>query len=148
MLQHIAIVPPPLLSPIASAAIYGNCHCAVAAVLPSIAPPPLMPIGIVPLLLPSPIVTPTVTHRLQHHPSQLRCHPSVYCAVATITHCNCTAIMPPCVTAWQAAAPQHADWLSHWTGCPCITSCCATTSQCVGWLSRCLLMHHPLVCPG
>jgi hypothetical protein len=53
----------------ASAAIHGNCHCTVAAVLPSIAPPPLTAMGIAPPLLLSPIVTPAVAHRRHRRPS-------------------------------------------------------------------------------
>jgi hypothetical protein len=53
----------------ASAAIHGDCHCAVAAVLPSIAPPPLTAIRIVPPLLLSPTVTPAVAHCCHHRPS-------------------------------------------------------------------------------
>jgi hypothetical protein len=53
----------------ASAAIHVDCHCAVAAVLPSIAPPQLTAIGIVPPLLLSPIVTPAIAHCHHRHPS-------------------------------------------------------------------------------
>jgi hypothetical protein len=53
----------------ASAAIHGDCHCAVAAVLPSIAPPLLTAIGIVPPLSLCPIVTPAVAHCRHRHPS-------------------------------------------------------------------------------
>ncbi len=93
-------------------------------------------------------MTTAIAHCRHHHPSQLRCHPAVHWAVATVTHRGWAAIMPPCVTSWRTAAPQHAGWLSCWTGCHCITSCRANTSQCAGWLSHCLLIHHHLVCPG
>jgi hypothetical protein len=53
----------------ASAAIHVDCHCAVAALLPSISPPPLTAIGIMPPLLLSPIVTPAVAHRCHRRPS-------------------------------------------------------------------------------
>jgi hypothetical protein len=53
----------------ASAAIHVDCHCTVAAVLPSIAPPPLTAMGIVLPLLLSPIVTPAVTHHCHRRPS-------------------------------------------------------------------------------
>jgi hypothetical protein len=46
----------------AAPAIHDDCHCTVAAILPSIAPPPLMPIRILPLLLLSPIVTPAIAN--------------------------------------------------------------------------------------
>jgi hypothetical protein len=49
-----------------SAATCVDCHCPVAAVLPSIAPPPLTAIGMVPLLSLSPIVTPAIAHRRHH----------------------------------------------------------------------------------
>jgi hypothetical protein len=122
----------------ASAAIHGDCHCAVAAVLPSIAPPPLTAIGIVPPLLLSPIVTPLVAHRCHRRPSRSRCHPTDHCAFAAIAYHNCAAIAQPSITSWHTAAPQHAGWLSHWTGCLCVTSTlmgllCPTSSR--PWIS-------------
>jgi hypothetical protein len=53
----------------ASATIHGDCHCAVAAVLPSIAPAALTAIGIVPPLSLSPIMTPAVDHCHHRCPS-------------------------------------------------------------------------------
>jgi hypothetical protein len=53
----------------ASAAIHGDCHCAVAAILPSIVPPPLTATRIVLLLLLSPIVTPAIVHCRHSCPS-------------------------------------------------------------------------------
>jgi hypothetical protein len=106
ILPSIALPPPSpiailllsLPSPIALTTIYGNCHWAVAAVLSSIAPPPLMRIRIVPLLLPFPTVTSAIAHCCHRHPLQSRCHPAIHCAVNAVTHQDCTAIMPPCVT--------------------------------------------------
>jgi hypothetical protein len=63
-------IAPPL--PIAATAVHRNLYVAqsdCAVVLPSIAlPPPLpLPTTIMPLLLPSPIATPTNTHCRRHH---------------------------------------------------------------------------------
>jgi hypothetical protein len=82
------VMPLPSLSPIAAAAVHGHCHHNCTAVPSSIALPPLSPIAIVLPLTPSPIVTPAVTHRHHHHPSQLRHHPTIHCPVAAIVYCN------------------------------------------------------------
>jgi hypothetical protein len=53
----------------ASATNHVDCHRAVTAVLPSIAPPPLTAVRIVPPLSLSPIVTPAFAHRCHCRPS-------------------------------------------------------------------------------
>jgi hypothetical protein len=98
----------------ASATIHGDCHCAVAAVLPLIAPPLLTAIGIVLPLSLCPIVTSAVAH-CHHRHSSLPPPPIAITLpsrrplrIAAVAHCNCAFIVP--------AAPQHAGWLSCWTG--------------------------------
>jgi hypothetical protein len=76
----------------------GSCRCC-----------PCLPLGHLHL----PIAT-IAAHHCHRHPSQLRCHPPVHCPFAAVAHCHCAAIVPD--------APQHASWLSRWTGCPCVTS--------------------------
>jgi hypothetical protein len=87
---------PQLLSPIATAAVHGNCLHDCTAVPSSVTPPPLSPIVIVLPLLLSPIVTPAVTHCRHHCPSQLCRHPAIHCAVATIVYCNHLSTIAHC----------------------------------------------------
>jgi hypothetical protein len=57
----------------------------------------IVAIAIVLLLFPSPFEPPTIIHCRHHRPSQLHRHPAIHCAVAAVTHCNCTTIMPHCI---------------------------------------------------
>jgi hypothetical protein len=93
----IKIVLPPSQSPIAAITVHGNCHCNCTAIPSSIAPPPLSTIAIVLPLLPSPIVTPCITHCHHHYQSQSCRHTTNHGAVAAVTHHDCAAIVQPCV---------------------------------------------------
>jgi hypothetical protein len=97
-LLPINILPLPSPSPIDAASVHGNCHRDPVAIPPPIEPPPLLPIAIVLPLLLSPFVTPTITHCRHQCPSPSCRRPAVHGTVAAVAHCNCAAIVQPCIT--------------------------------------------------